>query len=223
MNSSYAQAEARGLLKLLDSGETIASIRTLIGMEDDFRKEVRLRFDVLVVHSSPHDGRLLRNARQNRISSALKKEICRLLRAGWSHSRIRAALPVGYPLILQLSKELGAPYLKQSGRGRRFTASLREQIRAAVQSGRRSADIEREFQIDYDTVLLFRRELGDFEDRRHWKKMSSEQIDQATEALKNGRRWRDVASDFNVTPTTLQRWVTYRKRKRRPESVRTNG
>jgi hypothetical protein len=214
MNSSgsHAQAEVRGLLKLLDNGETIASIRTLIGMEDDFRKEVRLRFDLCVAHLPQRPGQLRKNVRNSEISSKLKSEVCRLLREGWPHSRIRAALPVGYRCVLELSKQMGAPFLKLHGRGRRFTPALREQIRAAVQSSRRSADIQREFQVDYDTVMLFRHQLGDFEDRRHWKKMSPEQIEEATQALRTGRRWRSVALDCGVSLATLQRWVIYRKR-----------
>src|ERR1700719_2634582 len=152
---SHAQTEARSLFELLANGESIASLRQLIGAHDEYRKMVRLHFDLYIAHLSLRDGRLLRNARQNQISDALKQEVGRLLRAGWPHSRIRAALPVGYRCILELSKTLHAPTLKLRGRGRRFTLAFRESVRAAVQSGRRSADIQREFQIDYDTVLLF--------------------------------------------------------------------
>jgi len=141
----------------------------------------------------------------------LKLAVITRLRGGWSQAQIRNTLPIRIGVIMRLSKEVGAAYLKRRGRGRRFTPALKEQIRAAVQSGKRSSEIQREFRIDYDTTIKFRRELGDFENRRHWMKLSPAQIDEATLALQNGEKWRTVAKTFNVALATLQRHVAYRK------------
>lgn len=143
----------------------------------------------------------------------LRNAVIVRLRGGWSQRRIRETLPVRIGMILRLAKETGASYLKPRGRGRRFTPEFRAAIRAAVASGKRSAEIQREFSIDYDTVAQFRRELGDLENRRHWMKLSAAQVAEATEALKHGDTWRTVATTFGVALATLQRAVSYRKRK----------
>ncbi|SRR5260370_13051248 len=143
----------------------------------------------------------------------LRLAVITRLRAGWSQRRIRNTLPVPIGIILRLSKEIGgAAYLKRRGRGRRFTASLKDQIRAAVQAGKRSCELQREFGIDYDTTIQFRRELGDFENRRHRTKLSPAQVEQATQALQRGEKWCAVADNFHVALATLQRAVAYRKR-----------
>jgi hypothetical protein len=49
----------------------------------------------------------------------LRLAVITRLRGGWSHARIRATLPVGPGLILRLSRQIGAAYLKPCGRGRR--------------------------------------------------------------------------------------------------------
>ena len=147
----------------------------------------------------------------------LRNAVIVRLRAGWSQRQIRETLPVRIGVIMKLGKETGAAFLKKRGRGRRFTPALREAIRAAVMAGKRSSQLQQEFNIDYDTTIQFRREIGDFENRRHWKKMSREQIEQATEALKRGEKWLAVAMTFNVALATLQRHITYRKGKRRGE------
>jgi hypothetical protein len=145
-------------------------------------------------------------------AAELKLAVITRLRAGWSQRQIRTTLPVRIGVIMQLSKKIGGAYVKRRGRGRRFTPDLRAQINAAVRAGRRSADIQREFSIDYDTVHAIRRSLGDFENRRHWTKLSAVQIEQATEALRRGERWLAVAKAFGVALATLQRAVAYRKR-----------
>jgi len=145
----------------------------------------------------------------------LRHAVIARLRGGWSQRQIRETLPVRIGLIMRLSKEVGAAYLKRRGRGRRFTPELRAAIRAAVKAGKRSSELQREFSIDYDTTIQFRRELGDREDRRHWMKLSPEQVEQATHMLQQGKKWRTVAETFNVALATLQKRVGYRKRGRR--------
>jgi len=142
----------------------------------------------------------------------LQMAIVNRLRGGWSHLEIRETLPVRIGVIMKLSKQIGAAYLKRRGRGRRFTASLKEQIRAAVQAGKRSSELQKEFSVDYDTTIQFRRELGDFENRRHWMKLTAAQVEEATEMLQRDEKWRTVATHFNVALATLQRHVVYRKR-----------
>jgi transposase len=143
----------------------------------------------------------------------LRLAIITRLRGGWSQRQIRNTLPVRIGVIMQLSKEIGgAGYLKRRGRGRRLSPELKAQIRAAVLEGRRSSELQREFQIDYDTTIVFRREVRDFENRRHWTKMSPAQVEQATQALQRGEKWLAVAEAFHVALATLQRAVVYRKR-----------
>jgi DNA-binding NarL/FixJ family response regulator len=113
--------------------------------------------------------------------------------------------------VARIAKEIGASYLKPHGRGRRFTPEFRERIRQAVASGRPSAEIERELKIDAHTVSEMRHELGDFENRKHRTKLTPEQIQEAERQIRSGRRWRDVADEFDVSPSTLLNRLGYRK------------
>lgn len=216
------RVEATGLLALVQRGEPVAAVRTLIGDTSDttaYRRAVRLYFDGMVARLPRRGMRLRQRVRETQVSDLLKLQVIQLLRLGWSQKRIRNTLHVGVGpgIIMKLSKKIGAAFLKQRGRGRRFTPEMKQRIRDAVKAGKRSAAIQREFQIDYDTTILFRREFGDFEDRRHWTKLSSQQIARAREALMRGEKWRSVAIDSGVALATLQRHVTFRKRGTRRE------
>ena len=141
----------------------------------------------------------------------LKLAVITRLRGGWSQRQIRNTLPVRIGVIMRLSKEVGAAYLKRRGRGRRFRPELKEQILDAVREKRRSAELQRTFHIDDKTVRQFRHLVGDYENRRFWTKLSPAQIDEATLALQRGEKWRTVAENFHVALATLQRHVAYRK------------
>jgi hypothetical protein len=144
----------------------------------------------------------------------LKQQIAQMLRANKSHRQIRKDLHVGESIVLRISKKIGAAYLKPHGRCRRFTPEFTERIRAAVQAKQRSAQIERELGIDYKTVIKFRRQVGDREDRRFWSKLSEKQIAQAEAWLAGGMRWRDVSARLGCGLGTLQRATSYRKRRK---------
>ncbi len=143
----------------------------------------------------------------------LRLAVITRLRGGWSQRQIRNTLPVRIGAITKISKQLGgAAYLKRRGRGRRFRPELKEQILDAVREKRRSAELQRTFHIDDKTVRQFRHQVGDCENRRYWTKLSPAQINQATQALQRGEKWRTVADSFHVALATLQRAVVYRKR-----------
>jgi hypothetical protein len=199
--SNSPLVEARMLHRMVKhGGETAASIRALIGMGNGYRRKVRAYFDAMV----DPEGRVLQ-----------------LLRAGWSHQRIRSTLHVRWRIIFQLSKQIHAPTLKAQGRGRRLTRELYDRLAAAVSSGQRPCEIERALRIDPTTVLRYRREHGDFVDRRHWQLLTTEEIAEAEQLLRHGEAWRDVAKWLGCSLATLQRRVVYRKRRRPDECAQT--
>jgi hypothetical protein len=115
--------------------------------------------------------------------------------------------------------ESGRTFVKVCGRGRRFSPAAWRQILDAVKSGRTSRDIEREFCIDYVTVLKARKRLGDLEDRRKRLKMTPEQIARAEKLLRAGEKWFAVGREIGVGHATLMKHVTYRKGGRWPGGV----
>ena len=150
----------------------------------------------------------------------LKAAILTRLRAGWSRRMIRATLPTGWTTIRKLSKHIGASFLKR-GRGRRFSPELREQIRAALRAGKRSRELQREFGVSYATSRKFRREMGDFENRKYWRKLTRAQIELATEALRSGQTWLAVARELGCALSTVIESVPYRKNS--PHSYRNSS
>ena len=205
--------EAHELLSHMEqSGESPDSVRKLITCDSSdsgalhYRQKVLLSFEI-ALWKRPQ-GPLPRGP----LPPVLRGAACDLLKSGLSHETINKRLPIGLAAIHKLSVEIGAAYLKPHGRGRRFTPEFREKIRAAVKSGCRSCDIERQFQIDEHTVRDVRRELGDFENRTLRQKLTPEQLAQAANQIASGRRWRDVAAALHVSPSTLLRWCTFRKR-----------
>lgn len=206
------QSEARNLLVLLQRGETPDSIRALIGNGTPYRRCVRLHFDIFVARLPKRGNRLRRRVNGNNISDTLKAEACKLLRAGWSHARILARLPVGPGCVLGLSKRIGASYLKR-GRGKRLSPELKAKISEAVKAGQCSAEIERQFQVCWHTVIKFRRAIGDFENRRHRRRLLPQQIEQASRDLGRGEKWSNVAAKLGVSLHTLQKRVSFRKRR----------
>ena len=166
-----------------------------------FRLEVLLAFDgMCIVRGQPAT-----------ITPELRAAILHLLRLNWSQKRVAATLHVGLLIVRRCAIPAHASTWKR-GRGRRFSVEQWQAIIAAVKAGRRSADIERAFRCDWHTVTKIRHSLGDFENRRHWTKLSPEQVEQAAAQVGAGARWRDVAAQLGVSPTTLLRWCRYRKR-----------
>jgi transposase len=161
-DQSYAATEARGLLCLLKNGESVQSVRALIGgSQSDYRMRVRRQFDLLVARLPRHGNgeRLRHNVDTTAISEELKSEVRKLLHAGWSQRRISKYLPVGRFLVEQLSKEIGAS-LSKRGRGKRLSAEQKQEITERLKADVRSIDVARQFGIDPHTVLKFRRALG---------------------------------------------------------------
>jgi len=206
------RGEARGLLALVRSGQQdVDAVRKLIGNGSPFRRKVRLRFDSLVARLPVKGNGLNQRFKNKLVSAALKKEVEAQLRSGRSQERIRSTINVGPGLILNISKEIRASYLKV-GRGRRLSPQLKADIRAAIQAAKSPAEIVRTLQVSEKTVRKFRHALGDFENRRFRRKLSAEQIAEATRELQGGQKWRVVAAQFNVSPTTLGHAVPFRKK-----------
>ncbi len=210
-----AKTEALALFALTKNGDSIDDVRKLIGNGSGYRRQVRLHFDALVARKPLPKGTKQRvRCVVERVSPELKNEVKAQLRAGRSHAAIRETVPVGPGLILNVSKEIHASELKK-GRGRRLPLELQEQIRAAIREGQRPTDIVHRLGVCEKTVGTFRRELGDFENRRYRRKLTPAQIEEATVQLRHGDKWRDVAEYFGVSTTTLGHAVPYRKREGR--------
>ena len=210
------KTEALALLKLLlRGGETIQSLRALIGFAPD-RRPVLREFDLLTLRLPKHPEhqkklRFRQKCNGRALSAELRNEIVVLLKAGSTQKKILEKYPVGPGVVLKIAKEIGASYLKPRGRGRRFSPGTWQKILAAVKSGRTSRDIEREFKCDYVSVLKARKELGDFENRRLRLKITPEQIARAEGLLRSGEKWRDVARTIGLSQTTIIARVKYRK------------
>ena len=212
-SSEQAATEAKGLLPLLNTGQSIEDIRRLIGPG---RRSVLRAFDILVLRLPKHPERqkklrLRQKCNGRALPLELRNEIIALLRAGWSQKKILKKYRVGPGAVLRLSKEIHASFLKKGGRGRRFSQETWKQILAAVKTARTSREVERRFRIDYATVLKARREVGDHENRRLRLKITHAQIQQAEELLRGGESWRSTARLVGVGMTTLLKHAKYRK------------
>jgi hypothetical protein len=101
-----------------------------------------------------------------------------------------------------------------AGNGRRMSPELKTEIMARLKRGAKSSELESEYKLSYNAVARLRRLTGTFDTRRGRKrKLSSVVLQQAETRLKNGERWRDVASALAVSPQTLANRLRYRKRK----------
>jgi hypothetical protein len=145
-------------------------------------------------------------------AAELKLAVITRLRGGWSHKQILATLPVRPRLVHLLSKEIQARYCKRHGRGRKIRPELKEQIVQGLRAGRTSAELQRMFHVDDRTVRAYRRELGDFSNRRKVLKLTPEQVARAEQMLRDNEKWIVVARSFGVALHTLQKRVKYRKR-----------
>jgi hypothetical protein len=207
--------EARRLLPLLLQGETIASLRALIGDAPE-RRGVLRAFDLLVLHLPRHPERqkrlkLRQRANGAELSKLLRDEVALYLTAGWSQRQVREKCPVGYGAVRKIARELQAAYLYRRGRGRKFLPETWQRILEAVKSGRTEQSIAAEFECDTEIIRKARRELGDTEDRRLRLKMTAEQIQLAEDLLRQGEQWRHVAQTLGLSPTTVILYVKYRK------------
>ena len=229
--------EALAMLRLLRAGETVESIRALIGTDSPPRRAIRMHFDVL---ADP------------------ETRIPQLLRRGWTHAQIHAKFGVPITRIRNISIASHTCTEFTRGRGRRFSPELKARIKAAVFAGKRPVEIARELRISEAAASNARHALG-FHDKRiyirkatdekmavlveqlkngaywyqaardaginvttaldrttyrkgHWKKRpAADQLACAAERVKRGERWADVARDLNVNRSTLQRWIPWRK------------
>jgi transposase-like protein len=229
--------EAQSMFRLLRAGETVESIRALIGTDSPPRWAIRIHFDVL---ADP------------------ETRIPQLLRRGWTHAQIHAKFGVPITLVRNISRASHTCTEFTRGRGRRFSAELKARIKAAVVAGKRPAEIARGLGISDGAASNARRALGLDSPRTytrkataekmatvvdqlkkgaywheaargaginvttalhntayrkgHWKKRpADEKIAQVAERVKRGERWADVARDLRVNRSTLQRWIPWRK------------
>jgi DNA-binding CsgD family transcriptional regulator len=158
--AAKAATEARALLGFVKT-QSVESLRAEIGTATPYRRKVRLCFDLLVCRMPRHGSRLRhrRNVNTAMVSTELKAELVRLLRAGWSQKRISENLPVGRFTVEQLGKQIGAALVKR-GRGRRLSLEQKQEIVSRLKAGARSIDVAREFGIDLSTVWTYRHQKG---------------------------------------------------------------
>jgi transposase-like protein len=221
------KAEAKSLITLLAQGHSVDSLRKTIAWDpksDDarsrnLRRATALEFDLLALRVSPKElkkGKIkfLRNTNTSEPSKLLCAVVSELLRKGVPHKLIRKQFPVPVRTIAQLSKQIGAAYSKGRTKGRRFTPQFRKKLCQAIASGKRSALIAQEFNIDRGTVTRIRRKLG-LEDPT-WRKLSVQQIAQAEEQLRAGGTWQGVARRLGCSTSYLLRSCHYRKHSHRP-------
>lgn len=211
MQEPKAAVEALSFLRLFKRGQNLDSLRRDIGLGSPHRIRVRLVFDSLVSRLGK-DGKVRDRVNTKAVSPLLRAVALKLLQDGLSHATVQERLPgLGPGVILEISKACDASFHKR-GRGRRLSPELKRRILARVRQRARSSELQKEFGIDYDTTVKFRNLAGDFENRRHWKKLSPSDIRKAESQLAAGGRWRDVAATFNVSLATLQKRCSYRKR-----------
>lgn len=108
-----------------------------------------------------------------------------------------------------------ATRLRQTVRRRDISDFLKKLIVERVEAGASKADLQLEFPgLTPSAIAFARRQVGCRIPRGGRRKLSPEQIEQATEMLKHGRAWRDVAPLFGVTTKTLTVNLSFRKFKK---------
>jgi hypothetical protein len=204
-------AEAKGLLRLVQKGESVDSIRALIGDGSPQRQATQIAFDLLAAKLSRNRKRVCQRIKPDAVSDSLRKRVARLMQAGWSKKKIREFLPVSWSLLGRIAREVHPAIYKRS-MGRRFSSEFREKLCAAIAEGKSPVVIKRELGICYPTIRKYRCAVGDFGNRAIRRKLTPEQLEQATAMLKAGEKWRVVASKFGVGTTRLLVRLRYRKR-----------
>jgi hypothetical protein len=202
--------EARGLLALIRSGETVEGIRSLIGASPE-RRPVLLAFDLLAqkIPKCPEKMRRLRlrmHANGSPAGPALRAEITKLLYLNMSQPKICARLKVSRPLVECIARETGAVYRK-IGRGRKFTQQFLKRIRQAVRNGDRAVDIQHQFRVSLDFIRGLRKEIGDYEDRRFRRGYNVQAVKRALDA---GDPLGEIENKFGICHATL--WELRRAR-----------
>ena len=211
LSLSTAKGEAASFIVLLKNGtETAQGIRTLIGEDTPGRQKILDAFDSLVARLGKN-GKSLRNMKHSAVSDRLRDQVLSRLRKGVSQKEIEKAVPVSPGVVQELSKETRASWAK-TGRGRRLSPALKQTLTERLKAGAKPIELERAFAVCSHTIRKMRRALNDGEDRRHRRKLTPAQIEEATSQLRAGRTWRAVAWDFKVDEGTLSHCVPFRKR-----------
>jgi len=99
-----------------------------------------------------------------------------------------------------------------TGKQRRFSPELRADICLRLKRGERPADIARRYKLCDNSVLKFRRMIGDIPERGRRPKLSKSVLAQAETRLRNGEKWALVAADYGVHVHTLLNQLKFRKR-----------
>ena len=139
--------------------------------------------------------------------------ITKLLISGWTQARVCDRFPISLNLIRRLSKQSGAATLRPYGgkNGRRFTETLKKNIRAAAQAGKQPMQIARELNVSCATALYYCRDAG-YVKRTYKLKWSEQQILECEQALRRGETWREVARNHGIGCNTLMVRIAFRKK-----------
>jgi hypothetical protein len=211
-----AHVEAKGMFGLLRNGETVESVRAMIGNDSPYRRKVQLAFDILVAHQSRNGRGVRKNEDTRALSQEVKTQVREQLLSGGTQREVRETLGVGPQAILQAAKETRASYFK-TGRGRRIDPAVKLKIKARIIAGDTMASICRTFGVsEYVTKKLRRALGGEFKkDRRRRRKLSPEQVEQATVMLTSGKTWNETCAALGVTWKTISAYAKFRKRQTR--------
>jgi transposase-like protein len=207
---TFTLSEAEHFIELIRLKRTTAmQARKDIGTATPYRRKILARFEMLL----EEQALIPRMDKPNNLGVPIEVRdfVERSLRDGVKYSVIQALANVPYEFVKNVSKETGALYCRQ-GRGRRIPKETRNKIIAAIRERKmRISEIARQFGVTVDTIYEYRQKLGDRENRKHWRKLTPEQVAFAKAALARGEKWESVAQDLGVSTRTLLKTVRYRK------------
>jgi len=223
-----AQLEAIGLLPMVDPQRPGHCTREMarqmiapasLNHEADHdhaqrhRRETLLCFDILLWKKATRDhrnGGICAAIAAGYLTRELEAEIVRLFRLDLTQKEINRLVPLGIHSIERISKRLRAAEWKKA-QGRRIPAEVKEKIVEGIRTMQRpgwreitNRSLARQFLVSEEFVVDLRRALGDREDRRFRKKLSTTQVRQAVAMLRR-HTWRTVAQAFGCALHTLQK------------------
>jgi transposase len=148
--------------------------------------------------------RLFRDFRRKPpVPDEVRQGVLRLLE---HHSvrRIQSMLLLSQRTVRAIADSIGgAAAKKTSGRGRRISSTLRQDIATSLQAGLPRQEIRARFGVSFATINKIRRDLG-IRDRRRDRKLTEEQVQEIRAALAaRTSTWKALAAEFGVCVTVI--------------------
>ncbi|HEY2545759.1 MAG TPA: hypothetical protein VGI46_06830 [Candidatus Acidoferrum sp.] len=189
--------EACSMIALLEHGETIASLRALIGRgADSYRRKVRAYFECLL-------ARTLLNRRRGtglRLPRPVRELAHELLRGDISNVALNQRLGISGHTAARLRREAGNPGNPRRRKGARRKLSA-QQIAQAVErlkNGEHWRHVARELDVTVKTLMT----NAGYRKNRKW---APEEIDRARGAILAGETWTDAAKLIGRKKSVLQK------------------